>query len=183
MLDEFAREFGLGIPKTSTPQFIDDWAFESNTGVHIRLYFIFISQNIQAQASGPSNKWNLGFGHRVVQMTLLNRFWELWKYDETKTIVNMVSLSKYPGLSGNDTGYSAMKAALYHQAFLLMFSDKERKCRMININPGYVRTEMTAHVDQSVNMLTPEECADVIAYAVNLPQHIEIGELSVWRPF
>lgn len=121
--------------------------------------------------------------HGMAQMIILNKLWELWKYDETKTIVNMVSLTKYPGLSGNDTGYSAMKAALYHQAFLLMFSDKERKCRMININPGYVRTEMTAHVDQSVNMLTPEECADVIAYAVNLPQHIEIGELSVWRPF
>ena len=121
--------------------------------------------------------------HGMAQMTLLNKFWDLWKYDETKTIVNISSLSKYPGLSGNENGYSALKAALSHQAFLLMFSNKERKCRMINVNPGYVDTEMTAHIDQNINMLTPEECAGPIAYAINQPQHIEIGELGIWRPF
>ena len=28
-----------------------------------------------------------------------------------------------------------------------------------------------------------DECADAIAWAINQPQHIEIGELSLWRPF
>ena len=28
-----------------------------------------------------------------------------------------------------------------------------------------------------------KECADAIAWAINQPQHIEIGELSLWRPF
>jgi hypothetical protein len=121
--------------------------------------------------------------HGMAQMIILNKLWELWKYDETKTIVNIVSLSKYPGLSSNETGYSALKAALYHQAFLLMFSDRERRCRMINVNPGYVKTAMTSHVKDNVNMLTPEECAEPIAYAINLPHHVEIGELSLWRPF
>ena len=92
-------------------------------------------------------------------------------------------MSKYPGLSGNETGYSAHKAALFHQAFLLMFADRERKCRMINVNPGYVETDMTSHVHGKTNMLSPEECAEPIAYAINQPQHIEIGELSLWRPF
>lgn len=119
----------------------------------------------------------------IAQVTILNMLWEKWKYDETKTIVNMVSMSKYPGLSGNETGYSAHKAALFHQAFLLMFADRERKCRMINVNPGYVETDMTAHVQGKTNMLSPEECAEPIAYAINQPQHIEIGELSLWRPF
>ena len=40
---------------------------------------------------------------------------------KTKTIVNISSLSKYPGVSGNQSGYSAHKAALSHHACLLMF--------------------------------------------------------------
>lgn len=116
------------------------------------------------------------------QVNLLNRVWDLWKHDDTKTIVNISSLSKYPGLSGNTSGYSATKAALSHQAFLLMFKDVDRKCRMININPGYVDTDMTSHV-QNTNMLTAKECAECIVWAINQPQHIEIGELGLWRTF
>ncbi len=144
-----------------------------------------ISTNVDiiVRASKKSDVFINNAFHGMAQMILLNKFWELWKYDDTKTIVNISSLSKYPGLSGNENGYSALKAALSHQAFLLMFSNKERKCRMINVNPGYVDTEMTTHIDQNINMLTPEECAGPIVYAINQPQHIEIGELGIWRPF
>lgn len=116
------------------------------------------------------------------QINILTAMWEQWKYNENKTIVNISSLSKYPGLSGNKSGYSAQKAALSHQAFLLMFQDPGRKCRMININPGYVETDMTNHV-KDANMLTALECAECIEWAITRPQHVEIGELSVWRPY
>jgi len=33
------------------------------------------------------------------------------------------------------------------------------------------------------NKITANECADAIVWAINQPQHIEIGELSIWRPF
>jgi NADP-dependent 3-hydroxy acid dehydrogenase YdfG len=56
-----------------------------------------------------------------------------------------------------------------------------RKCRMINVNPGFVESKMTEGVD--ANKLTAPECAEQIAHAINLPQHIEIGELSLWRPY
>ena len=124
---------------------------------------------------------NAYFGLQQVQ--ILNELWKKWKYDETKTIVNISSMSKYPGLSGNETGYSAHKAALSHQAFLLMFSDRERKCRVINVNPGYVETDMTSSNHGKVNMLTPEESVQPITFAINQPPHVEIGELSIWRPF
>ena len=52
---------------------------------------------------------------------------------------------------------------------------------MINVNPGYVESKMTEGV--TANMLTAPECAEQIAHAINLPQHIEIGELSLWRPY
>ena len=117
------------------------------------------------------------------QVNILNKVWKFWSRDPNKTIVNISSLSKYPGLSNNASGYSAHKAALSHQAFILMFKDNTRKCRMINVNPGYVKTDMNVSAHGKANMLTPQECADIIAWAINQPQHIEIGELSLWRPF
>ena len=52
---------------------------------------------------------------------------------------------------------------------------------MINVNPGYVESKMTEGV--SANKLTGPECSEQIVHAINLPQHIEIGELSLWRPY
>ena len=52
---------------------------------------------------------------------------------------------------------------------------------MINVNPGYVESKMTEEV--TANKLTAPECAEQIVHAINLPQHIEIGELSLWRPY
>jgi len=126
-----------------------------------------------------NNAW-----HNYIQIDLLNAIFNKWKDNENKTIVNISSLSKYPGLSGNQTGYSATKAALSHQAFLLMFKT-DRKCRMININPGFVDTDMISGIPgiENKNKITADECADAIVWAINQPQHIEIGELSIWRPF
>jgi NAD(P)-dependent dehydrogenase (short-subunit alcohol dehydrogenase family) len=118
--------------------------------------------------------------YSLAQVYILNKLWTYWSRDKSKTIVNISSLSKYPGISGNQSGYSAHKAALSHQAFLLMFKGN-RKCRMINVNPGFVESKMTEGVD--ANKLTAPECAEQIAHAINLPQHIEIGELSLWRPY
>lgn len=118
--------------------------------------------------------------YSIAQVNILNNLWNFWSRDKSKTIVNISSLSKYPGVSGNQSGYSAHKAALSHQAFLLMFKGT-RKCRMINVNPGWVDTPMTE--GNTANMLTAPECAEQIAHAINLPQHIEIGELSLWRPY
>ena len=119
--------------------------------------------------------------YSLSQVNILNKLWHFWKRDKTKTIVNISSLSKYPGVSGNQSGYSAHKAALSHQAFLLMFKTP-RKCRMINVNPGWVETDMTKHVENA-NMLAADECANAIVWAIEQPQHIEIGELSLWRSF
>ena len=169
-------------------------------GIGKELYDIFDGKH-QVEGFSRSNGFDIATQHQLIarsvkncdvfvnnawsgyhQIDLLNTVFDSWKDDETKTIVNISSLSKYPGLSGNTTGYSASKAALSHQAFLLMFKT-DRKCRIININPGYVKTDMTKKVHDTASMLTAKECADAIAWTINQPQHIEIGELSLWRPF
>ena len=151
--------------------------FSGSNGYDISTQHQLISRSIKDCDIFINNAW-AGFS----QIDLLNTVFEMWKNDNSKTIVNISSLSKYPGLSGNTTGYSASKAALSHQAFLLMFKT-DRKCRMINVNPGYVKTDMTKKVHETASMLSAKECADAIAWAINQPQHIEIGELSLWRPY
>ncbi len=169
-------------------------------GIGKELYDIFDVDH-QVEGFSRSNGYNISEKHRLIarsvkdcdvfvnnawkgyyQLELLNAVFDMWKDDETKTIVNISSLSKYHGLSGNTSGYSASKAALSHQAFILMFKT-DRKCRMINVNPGYVETDMTKKLHGTTSMLSAKECADAIAWAINQPQHVEIGELSLWRPF
>ena len=169
-------------------------------GIGKELYNIFDVDH-QVEGFSRSNGYNISEKHRLIarsvkdcdvfvnnawkgyyQLELLNAVFDMWKDDETKTIVNISSLSKYHGLSGNTSGYSASKAALSHQAFILMFKT-DRKCRMINVNPGYVETDMTKKLHGTTSMLSAKECADAIAWAINQPQHVEIGELSIWRPF
>jgi NADP-dependent 3-hydroxy acid dehydrogenase YdfG len=67
---------------------------------------------------------------------------------------------------------------LYTKAKSIMFSDK--RCRVININPGYVKTDMVSHVSDTVKMMSPEQLASMIKWCLDQPQGIEIGELSVW---
>ena len=75
--------------------------------------------------------------------------------------------------------YSAEKAALElmtKQALL----NPDKRCRIININPGYVHTDMVKHVHGKHRMLTPEQLAEAILWCINQPQGIEVGELSIW---
>ena len=114
--------------------------------------------------------------HDFAQCTLLDGMFELWKNDSTKTIVNIISRAKY-GL-GKAKFYGQTKIELYAKAKSMMFSDK--RCRIININPGYVETDMTSNVHGEYNMLTPEQLANMIKWCLNQPQGVEVGELSVW---
>ena len=52
-----------------------------------------------------------------------------------------------------------------------MISDK--KCRIIDINPGLLESDLPS--------LQYSEIVDTIEYCINLPLHIEIGELSIWH--
>jgi hypothetical protein len=114
------------------------------------------------------------------QTELFTLFFTEWIYDENKTIVNISSQSKYPGMSKNWSGYSAYKASLNHQAYLCGFKT-DRKCRIITINPGLVKTNMTLSTQKTgKGMLTSMEVASAVKWAIETPQHIEIGELSLW---
>ena len=104
------------------------------------------------------------------QTELLLDVFNKWK-DTEKTIVNIVSRSKYPNISKGYL-YSASKASLSHLSNNLRFvSDK--KCRIIDINPGLLESELPS--------LSYDEIVDTIEYCINLPTHIEVGEISIWH--
>lgn len=111
------------------------------------------------------------------QVDLFQGVFDMWISDKSKTIININSRSKY-GISGNPS-YSATKKQLAKVAYDGMFNP-DKRCRIININPGYVKTDMTADKHNTVPMLSAKECADMILWALDQPQHIEIGELSMW---
>lgn len=151
----------------------DVMGFSRSNGFDI-INYDQIAQAVEDSDVFINNAWS-----DYYQVDLLNAVFNKWRDDESKTIVNISSLAKYTGLSDNLSIYTATKAALSHQALKLMFKTN-RKCKIININPGYVDTEMVEGKD--FKMLTPKETAETIMWAINQPRHIEVVELSFWRP-
>ena len=116
------------------------------------------------------------------QLELLKGIYNEWRQLPEKTIVNIISRCKYYKVGQTqDDVYCAHKKALDDLCHTILFR-RTKKCRIININPGYVKTDMVSHVPEGTPMLTADEVADCIAWAIEQPKHIEIAELSLWRP-
>lgn len=115
--------------------------------------------------------------HGTAQVDLFEKLLAHWSGDSTKTIVNINSRTIYN--SPNQRQYTTDKKMLKSSA-VNAIKDAHRRCRVININPGYVKTDMTSGVHDLYNMLTPEQLAGMIKWCLDQPQGIEVGELSVW---
>lgn len=113
----------------------------------------------------------------TAQTTIFEQLLKHWNEDSSKTIVNINSRTIYNG--PNQRQYTTDKKLLRSSA-INAIRDINRKCRVININPGYVKTDMTTDAHNKYNMLTPEQLAQMIKWCLDQPQGIEIGELSVW---
>jgi len=113
----------------------------------------------------------------TAQTTIFEKLLDHWNLDSSKTIVNMNSRTIYNG--PNQRQYTSDKKLLRSSA-VNAIRDVNRKCRVININPGYIKTDMTQNVHHKFNMLTPEQLASMVKWCLDQPQGIEVGELSVW---
>lgn len=112
------------------------------------------------------------------QSELFDELFNMWRTDDTKTIVNINSRSKYDGV--RTTLYGADKKHLDHIAQSNVFSDMNKRVRVININPGYVDTDMIPDRAKDYNKLTPMKVAETIKWCLDQPQEVEINELSIW---
>ena len=105
----------------------------------------------------------------TTQSQLFDQLFQMWRTDDTKTIVNINSRSKYDGV--RTSLYGADKKHLDHIAKSNVFSD---------MNTGYVDTDMVPPRAKDYNKLTPETVAEAIKWCIDKPQEIEINELSLW---
>jgi len=115
--------------------------------------------------------------YSTAQVDIFEKLLVHWNNDPTKTIVNINSRTIYNG--PNQRQYTTDKKLLKSSA-VNAIRDIDRKCRVININPGYIKTDMVLDVHDKFNMMSPEQLAQIIKWCLNQPQEIEIGELSVW---
>lgn len=116
------------------------------------------------------------------QIVMLQKIFEEWRDDPTKTIINMGSKAKYFPVGHNQVTPAMSQYTLYKrmitEEFQRMQFYSNKQCRLIGINPGFVDTEMTK--DLQILKLTPEAIADAVVWALEMPQEVEIGELSIW---
>lgn len=111
------------------------------------------------------------------QAEMFEKIFQLWRDDYNKTIVNIGSLLKYKEfVTPND--YTVMKWNLYKSTLKPIFK-REKSCRLMCFNPGYVDTDMIKS-NKDAKKMTVEECVTIMCWAIEQPQHIEIAELSFW---
>lgn len=113
-----------------------------------------------------NNAW-----HDSHQVSMFDEIFYLWQHDRTKTIVNIGSMIKY---SRDDSVYFQNKYQMFHHSI-----KPERKCRVININPGFTDTDFYKIEDESKQRretLKTEQVAKYVKWALDQP--CEIFELS-----
>ena len=125
----------------------------------------------------------------TAQSTLFDMFFQAWEHSD-KTIVNIVSktmyLTKMRLLSVPSPGsliYAGDKKHLEHVVDTHVFANQFKICRVININPGYVNTDMMPNSAKQVgyDSLSSEKLAEVIKWTLDQPQDVEIYDLSIWK--
>lgn len=104
-------------------------------------------------------------------------------------IINMGSVA---GITSYSKGivYAATKAAVKSISDGLRKEVVENKIKITNIQPGLVETnfsnirfdgdvEKAKNVYKGINPLSGDDIADIIQYVINLPEHVQINEVTV----
>ncbi|MFG1668617.1 SDR family oxidoreductase [Streptomyces sp. Y7] len=106
----------------------------------------------------------------------------------TADLVNISSVGAHLAFP-NYAVYGATKAAVTHLSQCLRTEFGPRDVRVTNVEPGFVESELRLHTDnaevsgqvdgmlQAVGTLAAEELADVVAYAVSRPRHVNLRQI------
>jgi NAD(P)-dependent dehydrogenase (short-subunit alcohol dehydrogenase family) len=114
----------------------------------------------------------------TAQRILLQKIFQVWREDSTKTIINMSSKAKYFPVGHNQLTEYTLEKRMLSEEFQRCQFYSNKKCRLIGINPGFVETAMTESMN--VPKLSPEVVVEAIVWALGMPQEVEIGELGIW---
>ena len=157
-------------------------------------YDISVMQNINKIISQCSDADvfinNAYHNHTLAQVDIFEKLLTLWNANSNKTIININTKAIYSEPNNKDA-YVKFKKVL-KSAAVQAIRDNNRKCRIINVNPGYVKTARTFNAEDNqyygmikdvptpMNMLEADKIAEIVKWCLEQPQGIEIGEISVW---
>ncbi len=96
-------------------------------------------------------------------------------------VVNIVSLSGKRVNGAGVAGYAMSKYAASALTIATRYAGWEDGIRTTAICPGFVATDMTAHVTSvpAAEMIQPETIADLVALALSLPNTASVAEIPV----
>lgn len=130
----------------------------------------FNAQPIRIEELVDKNQFDIFINNAHVdfkQCDLLNEWFNSWRYDSNKLIINISSRAGLPNLSKGYM-YGAQKAALDHLSDNLTYNS-DKKCRITTINLGMLEDELPS--------VKYEEVCDLIEYIIKLPAHLEISRV------
>lgn len=146
-----------------------------------------------AVAEGDVEDWRAMFELNVLgTLNMVQAFLPALRENGRGTVMNLTSTAAEAGYEGGG-GYNAAKFGERALTEALRLEEAENGLRVIEIRPGMVRTEefsknrlgseeAAAKVYRGVEEpLTAEDVADVIAYSVNLPHHVNLDHVTL-RP-
>lgn len=110
--------------------------------------------------------------YKFAQVQLFERLAAVWWDDPTKTILNINSWTRLTKL--NDPEVFAKKE-LHKRASRLTDERGPRKCRVINITPGHIKTSDSS----SQPKLEMNEVVQAVQWCISLPQHIEVSDIYI----
>lgn len=144
-------------------------------------------------ANARTEDWEWMYGANVLgTMKLTRAFLPMLRNNGEGTVLNLTSTAALVAYEGG-AGYNAAKAAQRAMTKALRLEEVEHNVRVIEVLPGMVHTEefslnrlgdeaAAERVYQGVEKpLTADDVADIVAYAVSVPHHVNLDEIVV-RP-
>ena len=101
------------------------------------------------------------------QCDLLYEWYQEWKLDSSKLIINISSRAGLPNLSKGYM-YGSQKAALDHLADNLTFNS-DKKCRITTVSLGMLEDELPS--------VKYSEVCNLLEYIIYSPSHLEINKI------
>ena len=152
------------------------------------------ARGVDPVASASVADWDWMYQVNVLgTLNVIKAFLPALRQHGRGTILNLTSTAGLVAYEGG-AGYNAAKFGQHALNNALRLEEAEHNVRVIEVAPGLVQTEefmlnrlggdkdAAAKTYQGVaEPLTPEDVADVVRYAVELPQHINLDQIVV-RP-
>lgn len=168
--------------------------FKSAGGVDTVINIAGGARGVDSVANAKDEDWQWMFQVNVLgTLNVLKAFLPDLRDHGFGTVLNLTSTAGHTAYEGG-AGYNAAKFGQHALTGALRLEEAEHNIRVIEVAPGMVHTneftvnrlggnqEAAEKVYQGVEKpLTAEDVAEVVAYAVGLPHHINLDQI-VMRP-